>query len=222
MSGRFFAAPLLVAVILLGQFRFNNKIYYGLGLTFLALGLIASRTPIFSKPTDREWSTRYELIVNGIADERVYYYPIYGLVRKDKPDDPPALVWAADVWQIEEGKNGLMKDDIAIGRHGYEAGPSTYVLDRMALVDPLMARLPVKTEWRIGHFWRMVPDGYEGTVVTRENRIVDENLKIYYDKLNLIISGEILDQQRLSEIWNINLGRYDYLLDAYLSNLDFE
>jgi arabinofuranosyltransferase len=41
----------------------------------------------------------------------------------------------------------------------------------------------------------------------------DPNLKAYYDRLELIIRGPLWSKDRWKAIWDINLGRYDYLID---------
>lgn len=84
----------------------------------------------------------------------------------------------------------------------------------------LLARLPVSDlkEWRIGHFRRNIPDGYAETIENGENQITDPNLAAYYDRLHLIISGDLWSAERWSAIWKMNTGQYNYLLDAYLKS----
>ena len=48
-----------------------------------------------------------------------------------------------------------------------------------------------------------------------ENKISDPNLVQYYDKLHLIISGDLWTFKRWEAIWKMNTGQYDYLLEAY-------
>ncbi len=47
---------------------------------------------------------------------------------------------------------------------------------------------------------------------------MDPALAQYYDKLRLIISGDLWSWERLEEIVRFNLGEYDYLRDEYVKN----
>ncbi len=68
-------------------------------------------------------------------------------------------------------------------------------------------------EWRIGHFTRLIPDGYAETLRTGANHIVNPRLAEYRDHLALIVSGPLFDLDRLREIWRFNAGAYDALVD---------
>ena len=111
----------------------------------------------------------------------------------------------------------------AIGYFGYAAGPQVHVLDDLALADPLLARLPLSptelNHWRIGHFLRDIPPGYEKTLETGTNMIQDPGLAQYYAKLHDVVSGPLFSGQRLLEIWNFNIGAYNSLLQHYIQSL---
>ena len=100
---------------------------------------------------------------------------------------------------------------------GYFAGPDEYIVDLNALANPLLARLPVPEEkkWRIGHFERLIPGGYLETLMSGQNKLCNQDLAQYYDKLSLITRGRLLDPERLKAIWQINTGQLDHLLRAY-------
>ena len=59
-----------------------------------------------------------------------------------------------------------------VGAVGYYLGSRRHVIDTLALGDPLLARLPAKPRWRVGHYERAVPEGYVESVATDSNRIV--------------------------------------------------
>ena len=101
------------------------------------------------------------------------------------------------------------------GVFGYFAGPQVYIIDYLALSDPLLARLPAiyDLNWRIGHFERVVPEGYLQTVYNQKNLLTDPNLAAYYDKLSLAISGNLFDPQRWLAIWQLNTGQLNDLID---------
>jgi len=67
--------------------------------------------------------------------------------------------------------------------------------------------------WRIGHFRHIIPEGYLETLESGNNMIVDENIALYYDKLALVVRGELWNWARVIEMWNLNMGKYDYLLE---------
>lgn len=217
MSGRFFAAPFIVSVALISRFPLPVT---GAGLwapfvIALTLGLISPRPPLLS---DSTFGTVGDFSVNsrGIADERGWYYSTTGLLRSSRETKLPAHAGIALGEQLKREKKKVAAER-SVGFIGYACGPGTHLIDRFALADPLLARLPANIAggWRIGHFERQIPDGYLETLESGENRIVDTALSAYYDKLRYIISGPIWRWSRLVEIFRMNLGKYEYLLEAY-------
>ncbi len=97
-----------------------------------------------------------------------------------------------------------------------------YLNDWYGLGDPFISKLPgVKEDnWRIGHIRREPPRGYIDTVSDGENKIEDENLRQYYEIIMLITRGKLFDKDRIKAIIDINLGRYDYLIENYKATLD--
>jgi len=95
----------------------------------------------------------------------------------------------------------------------------TFAVLPYGLGDPLLARIPAiyRRNWVSGHLSREIPEGYRETIQSGQNKIVDENLREYYDILSLIArSQDLFAPQRLKAIMDINLGRYDHLIDRYL------
>ena len=104
-------------------------------------------------------------------------------------------------------------DLMPVGMIPYYAGPKVYVYDRGALGDSLTARLPMMPHnWRVGHYWREPPAGYEETLQSGTNQIQNKKLAEYYDHLRLVIRGDLWNPARIPEIVKLNLGVYDYLL----------
>ena len=99
------------------------------------------------------------------------------------------------------------------------AGPDIYFIDQSALVDPLLARLPIAdpVHWRIGHFIRDIPVGYKETLRTGTIKLSDPDLAVYYQKLSFVITGPLWNSKRINEIFKFNTGQYDYLLKSYFS-----
>ena len=171
---------------------------------------------------------------SGIVDEK-HFYELYGAATIDKiktwiskqPDR--MLDLTEDVLkQINYGRfhgdKGFLDPGYMV--YGYAAYyisnfTNMYLTDSIGLMDPFLSRLPGVncSYWRIGHIIRTIPEGYIETVRTGENRIIDPNLHRYYDKLLIIITGDLFDIERLKTIWNMNIGKYDYLLDNYRKTL---
>ena len=129
----------------------------------------------------------------------------------------PAFIWVKYGEQVKA--QGLTFSKFPnIGFYGYYAGHQCYILDELALCDPLLSKLPAIKPWRIGHFKREIPKGYEETLESGINKIEDPNLAEYYDKILLITRGDQFSPERLKAIWKINTGQYDYLIQRYISN----
>jgi len=78
-----------------------------------------------------------------------------------------------------------------IGFFGYYAGPGVHIVDLMALIDPLLARLPAIWPWRIGQFERRIPEGYAESTRSGTNRITDFETAVVYDGVRLITQGPL-------------------------------
>lgn len=209
MSGRFFTAPFLVSVLLLSVTleRARRRGWRALfAFALVAIAAIPGRLGgIMDEPAPKD---RHQLIVDGVADER-RFYPDYGLfraieegsvVRRKLPPPPPGTRKA-----IFHG---------AVGFVGASSPSSVHIIDVLALTDPLLARLPCHGGWRIGHYGRVVPHGYRETVETGRNVIQDPNLHAFWEKLQVVISGPLFSTERFREIWRLNTGAYDHLVDT--------
>jgi arabinofuranosyltransferase len=238
MSGRFFSVPFLIGIIIVSQLEFKRSLYVT-GLIFIIfLGLLAPYSTIFSSSTYglgpklikgfRLGPTILITYDNGIADERLFYYQFTGLLNYQKLEKHQ---WVEKALKIKESKKTPGVYNIA-GIFGFYAGPDIHIIDPWALGDPLLSKLP-STEywrvgssqqlgdkwWRVGHFTRKIPEGYIETIESGNNKIKDESLKKYYDKLSFVIKGNLFDAERLKEIININCGKYDYLIEEYEKRL---
>jgi arabinofuranosyltransferase len=105
----------------------------------------------------------------------------------------------------------------AIGYVGYAAGPSKFIVDKVGLGDPLLARLPAiqpdaSSRWKSGHFHRTIPAGYLESVERDTNVIQERGLRDYYEKIRVITRGRVFSWERLKTIVHMNLGDYDSLV----------
>ena len=219
MSGRFFAAPILIAVILFTRYKFEDvKAYLAILAVVLVVGLTSPRPPIIvtAHPVEK-FEGKPKIDEKGVSDERLFYFRTAGLLVDNRSQVFPGSRYAGRQWiSIKDTPDVEIAG--ALGDHGYVTGPDVHVVDLFAISDPLMARLPTLDleVWRIGHFRRDIPDGYLESLASGENEIVDPNLAQYYDKLSIVTRGDLFEWDRLVEIWNLNTGKYDYLLDAYV------
>ena len=222
MSGRFLSAPLLCATVIICRQNFpkNNLWKILIIISIIVIGLSATTPTILS---DKKYGTSNECARynQGIADERGCYYQYTGLLKILEDSNHIKKPLHPNV------EKGLMakKDNVSfisvpqIGFVGFYAGPKVYVFDLLGLSDLLTTRLPapMDKEWRIGHFARQIPGGYLATLESGKNVIYDKNLSNYYDKISLIARGKIFNLERIKEIININLGKYDHLINLYLN-----
>jgi arabinofuranosyltransferase len=212
MSGRFFAAPLLVAVTVLMNTDLQRLKAgrFALFALILGVGLSSSYSPVLPG-FNRNAGTDS----NRVTDEKGNYWPNTALLRARRQAQWPDHDWAQEGRAARIQSPGVVEKG-SVGFYGYFAGPEIHVVDLLGLADPLLARLPpVDPHWSIGHFGRRAPEGYIETLATGENHIRDPNLAVYYDKLSLVTRGNLFNLRRLGEIWKLNTGAYDRYLDAY-------
>jgi len=225
MSGRYLTAPLLAAVCLLGSLRWeSDRAKRGGALGVAMLGILCVGL-LFTNAIDYGQTPEqiYPQIVaeRGICDERASYYEGTGLLRvlEDSDKSLPDFPWVTDgkdlrkIMAAEQTKVCFVGS--CIGFLGYFAGPDAHGIDAFGLADALMARLPPTRDlfWRVGHYTRAIPSRYMETVRSGKNTLEPAGLAEYYDHLKLIISGDLWNWERLAAIWNMNLGRYDDLLE---------
>jgi arabinofuranosyltransferase len=146
----------------------------------------------------------------GVSDERRFYYPYTGMLRAgDRTND-----FEAEGRALRDAGDPVVEAD-STGLRGFYAGPGVFVIDRYALSDPLLARLPPRynPNLRVGHYQRHVPEGYVETLRTGDNRIADPDLAAYYDELALVTRGPLFSGDRWAAIWRLNTGGLDALID---------
>jgi len=220
MGGRFLTAPFFLAVVITSRGGFVLS-RHSLSLAMAALTIAA-----FASPASDLFSTKADFAVRaeddepidnkGVTDERAMYYAGTGLLTASRAAPMPTHYFAkrGAKWRVKEEPFILHG---TIGMVGFFAGPEKFVLDPLALADPFLARLPAEPGWSIGHFARALPPGYEATLRGGKNVIEDDRLAEYYDRLRLVVSGDLLDRRRLRTIWDLNLGGGSRLLDDYFT-----
>lgn len=211
MSGRFFALPLLIAVMVVGLQKMRPSAVALVAALSLIIGLLVPRPSLlYFFQTPEAFKQR------GLADERGFYYAYSGLMRREEGrprmfvDEFVDSALADRAMALEKnGNETFVVKKWNIGYYGYFAGANVHVIDELGLADPLLARLPIihPDFWTAGHYSRAIPDGYEESIRTGENLISDTEIAILYDDIKLITRGPIFSRKRFGAILRQNLGQ---------------
>jgi arabinofuranosyltransferase len=215
MSGRFFAMPFLVALMtVIPEVRAAAAPWTAGAL--LVYNLLMPIVPVKTTASyDAAWVWRTQ---NGIKDERGHYHQGTNILFFSPFRELPDFVW------VREGlsfRNGAEKVTIqgSIGFFGLYAGPTKFLIDRNALSDPLLARLPVSPrlyfEFYASHYFRDLPEGYVESCNRGENLLRDPLLHDYYDRLRSVTRGPLWRVSRFRDMWSLNLGRFRNLHEMY-------
>ncbi len=214
MSGRYFTTIFLCAVAFLATIQYSRlqaRIMVGLFALALAVGVL------IVNPTWMMYNPHAFLSLRGVVDERLWYFPDVGLLRDNRFNTAPDTLGKSGGMEarLEGQKDFYVTAVNSIGVYGYYAGPNVHIIDRWALSDPLLARIPPQRQvkWVIGHLTRIIPEGYVTSIYTGHPELEDPNLSLYYEKLAFITRGPLFDPQRWLEIVRMNLGFYDDLID---------
>lgn len=166
-------------------------------------------------------------IGSTISDEREYYSPTTGFYNNLRSLVKTGHICIEDTWNYQstdEIRANGWKGNITSNSPGILVyyNSDLYLNDTYCLGDPFLSKLPaIKQEnWRIGHMKRAVPPGYCETVMYGENVIEDEDLAKYYDIICFMTEGKLFSAERIRTVIDWNLGKYDYLLDHYISTLE--
>lgn len=217
MGGRFFATPLFLSAALISRIPLKRHPVYWTPvlLAAVALSLIKPHAPPFTGH-DFGVNRRDFKDENGIGDERMFYFQQSSLSQWAPGKEMPTSQYANEGRAYRRLDQPLTKIHGSVGFRGFFAGPKAFIIDYYALTDPLLARMPARysNAWRIGHFTRFVPPGYEQTANADTNTIADKNLAEYYERLRNITRGPLWRKDRWRDIVLMNLGRYDHLIDT--------
>jgi arabinofuranosyltransferase len=212
MSGRFFAIPVFLAVA--EAIRTNGENARPLadsfpGASAAAIILVVIHFFGFNGFVADNISR------NGIADERQVYAPALSLAAIHDGSPIQRVSWVRAAQELGKTGHSVM-EAIAVGVVGYYGGPNVHVLDVNALGDPLLSRLPARSESRIGHFERRIPEGYEDSLQTGRLVIEDPDLREYCQVVWSVTRGPVWSASRIAESNRLITGGYKLLLDNYL------
>ncbi len=155
---------------------------------------------------DGAWPWRSQ---NGIKDERGHYHRLTNIFFYSPFRELPDHTWMREGRSFRSGPDKVTVQG-SIGFFGLMAGPDKHIVDRNALSDPLLARLPVSPrlyfEFFVGHYFRDIPEGYLESIASGGNQLTDPMLRDYYDRLRGVTGGALLSTRRLRDILHLNLG----------------
>lgn len=218
MCGRFFYGAFVVALVVMAT-RFARVAPQALWLILAAQLNLKTLNDIVITPLTPKVNVYSKDF--GINDHHDRYYYMNGLFS-----DPNQWIRTRVTYpyRFPAYEHHHLRKVIVGGFMGYNVfwGPrEMMVIDFFGLTDPLIARLPVMdvTGWRIGHFRRDIPKGYLEVRQSDDTSKMDPDLAEYYAKLRLVTAGPLWDADRLAAIVGFQLGKYDDLLDVYLSRV---
>lgn len=218
MLGRYFAAPLLLAVIALAQpdgplGRLRVRSAVAVAIAMLAFGWVAPQPTLasgadFAKSGGSRRGTR-------LSDERFFYYSANGLL--------PALQRGTHTVSHYFHGVGLGLRSLggvhvvpAVGMVGLAAGPAVHIVDLYGITDPLLARLPAwqrhAPPWAfrgVGHLVRRLPQGYVRSLREGVNRIGDRRIAELHSQLQLITRAPLWSASR----WRAIAAQYGRITD---------
>jgi len=212
MVGRYFSAPILMAVVLITHSSFSEfrkswcfMLAFVLFLSFMSPYPTVLSDEYYGKGRD------FRTVWGKVIDNRGYLFGSMGLLSvldyRGNEVQKPEEVYGRKVY-------GPFIISFAVGVVGFAVGPRCHILDENAIADPLLARLPAQERKRIwiSHFTRRIPAGYVLSLKVGRNMICNKNLAEFYDKIRLITRGDLFDVKRIAAIWEMNIGGYDHLL----------
>jgi arabinofuranosyltransferase len=206
MYGRFFTIPFFTGACLIAISELP------LEDPSRAAALVLPFAFLFLHPLAKEV---FPVADNGVADEREFYRNDTSLVLSTRTRTMPTQLWIGMGRDLRaRGEKTFSFDNI--GFLGYAAGPGVHIFDQLALAEPLLARLPMRysPHWRVGHYHRVIPDGYRETVTGKgECLMTDTKLCEYNRHLREVISGPLFSWARFKAIASFNLGLYESLID---------
>ena len=229
MVGRHYTVLFFISLVCMlryfGDEEFNTVLRKRMKICFTAIVCAGIIFSYVARPITNQYLFGYG--ASPIADERGGYFEYTSLYNNAVSYLKTGNMVIRNAWN-EGGIDELRE-------HGYGSGllimvpgisiyynSDLYLNDLYALGDPFLSRLPAVREdnWRIGHMWREAPVGYAETVLSGENKIENESIREYYEITKYITRGPLWDKGRLKAVIDMNLGRYDHLLDEYRSTLD--
>ncbi|HZB26689.1 MAG TPA: hypothetical protein VE379_11180 [Vicinamibacterales bacterium] len=207
MSGRFFAMPFLVSVIAVLHAFGGVRWELPAAGALVVYTLLAPLAPIKTTTAyEAAWPWRSQ---NGVKDERGNYHRATNPFLYSPLRPLPDHTWIREGLSFRASPEKVTVQG-SIGFFGLAAGPEKHLVDRNALSDAFLARLPVSPrlyfEFYVGHYFRDIPEGYLDSLARGTNELRDPALRAYYGRLLQVIRGPLFTRERLASMWYLNAG----------------
>ncbi|WP_246052670.1 hypothetical protein [Leptospira semungkisensis] len=210
MAGRFFTyVILLFGIAFVRMENLGKREIYLLSSVLIIYNIALSSTPIHTIKQQAKLNP-WLLGREEIADEKLWYYPATGLSWYKKNDSLLSNLAEKKPFFPPSPEKVFIKYNTGV--IGFFL-PTQYIIDIVALGDPLLAR--IKGKGRVGHKIRHLPLGYFESVGANENEIFDPNLKEYYDSIILLTRGNLFDPRRLGAFWEFQFGSKRKYVEPY-------
>lgn len=209
MSGRFFSVPFTLTLAVFAATAVTER--WRKRLALITFGLVALFGAI--KPYSHYLAEGGDSRGLWIIDERRFYVEKTGLWQGLKAllagnGNPLAEIpylRDLDVMDFRGGylpaEERMVAVEVQIGFRGFYAGPTVFIVDRMALADPLLSRLPpLCRPCRPGHYERRVPRAYYGLVSGRPDVVASPELVALWRDIHLIAFDDIFAPGRAQAI----------------------
>lgn len=207
MSGRFLTPAFLAGlagIISMQVGRLPAGAWITAGAVLIVIGALEPGTALRTTADFRPSGELGMESAHGVTDERRFYYPALGLLPvlqgRTSPRDHG---WAAAGLAMRAqpaGPEHHVRTASNVGMFGYFAGPGVYVIDRNALTDPFLARLPPKSGWRVGHYERADLPEYEASRRADRNLMSDPDLHRLYDDVEALTRADIWSRERFGVV----------------------
>jgi arabinofuranosyltransferase len=201
MSGRFLTVPLLAACVIMSRTQLTGFAIATLATVVAALGTVSLNSTILSGSTYSDRS----IPPNGITDERGFMFFGRGLLNAKR--NTQDVVLQPD-WSPRPKSVTVQVLCGWLGTNSLGNPPDVHFIDPCGLTDPLLARLPAKYDpgWRIGHFERQIPAGYEDSIREDKNLLKDPLTRDYWEVIRKATRGPLFSIERFKAISRLNLG----------------
>jgi len=217
MLGRFLSYPYLMSVIVLavmisegrsGQTE-KRRPRHVKGKFAAALLLLMAMYAIFypGNPVSSPSDFSNQKIIDGIADERGYYFRSSSIHVWNSQKNMlfPVHPWTKKGYEVKKDQrsNKIVVVNSGIGYFGYWAGTEAIIIDPLAISDPFLARMPMieGIEWRPGHFRRDVPEWYVREIAGETSAALTPEIGLLHSDVIFTSRGEpLLSMERVEAV----------------------
>lgn len=234
MSLRFVAAPAVLGAALLARLAppVEQRVVALLAGAAVLAGLLAPGSRWLDDGTYGDtWPLSERLRPHHLEDERAFYAPASRaahvlanweeLSARGRPIPP--FESAIEGARLRAEGGGIVAVRMA-GYLCYFAGPTLYAVDRYALTDPFLARipftLPASGRWRPGHYERALPEGYPAMAATGRASFEDPSVNAAFDAVALVTRGPLWAPERWRAIWELHTGVHDRAFATLASGVE--